>query len=159
MVFVSTAAEEQGLIGSHAYVQQPAIPLSNTYCNINMDMLGRVDSFYSNKKADSNYVYFMYRDSTKNIFNRKKLQGICEKYTQLKLDPLYDKESKKLTYGLIARSDNFPFMQNGIPSIWFFSGFHKDYHQPTDTPDKINYPLFKRRTQLVLATSWQLANE
>jgi len=30
---------------------------------------------------------------------------------------------------------------------------------PTDTPDKINYPLLKHRTQLVLATLWQLANE
>jgi hypothetical protein len=160
IVFVSTAAEEQGLIGSYAYVKNPAIPLSETYCDINIDMLGRVDSFYAGKRTDSNYVYFMYRDSSKNLFNRKKLQEINQKYSGLKLDTLYDRQSKKLNpYGLIARSDNFPFMQKGIPAIWFFSGFHKDYHQPTDTPDKINYPLFKRRTQLVLATLWQLANE
>ena len=31
IVFVSTAAEEQGLIGSYAYVRNPAIPLSETY--------------------------------------------------------------------------------------------------------------------------------
>jgi Zn-dependent M28 family amino/carboxypeptidase len=160
IVFVSTAAEEQGLIGGYAYVHQPVIPLSNTYCNINIDMLGRVDSFYTNRKADSNYVYFMYCDSTRKIFNRNKLQDLCQKYSPLNLDTLYEKESKRLnSHGLITRSDNFPFMQKGIPSIWFFGGFHKDYHQPTDTPDKINYPLFKRRTQLVLAIVWQLANE
>jgi hypothetical protein len=50
-------------------------------------------------------------------------------------------------------------MQKGIPALWFFSGFHQDYHQPSDTPDKIDFPLFKRRTQFALATLWQLANE
>jgi peptidase M28-like protein len=160
IVFVSTAAEEQGLIGGYFYVEHPVIPLSKTYCNINVDMLGRVDSFYTGKRVDSNYIYCMYHDSSKNIFNSKKLQRINKKYSQLKLDTLYDAESKVLSpYSLIARSDNFPFMQKSIPAIWFFSGFHKDYHQPTDTPDKINYPLFKRRTQLALATLWQLANE
>ena len=159
IVFVSTAAEEQGLIGGDYYVQHPVIPLSNTYCNINMDMLGRVDSFYNNKRADINYVYYMYRDSTKNIFNRMKLERISQKYGALNLDTLYEKYSKNVNYGLITRSDNLPFMKMGIPAIWFFSGFHKDYHQPTDTPDKINYSLLRRRTQLVLATLWQLANE
>lgn len=102
----------------------------------------------------------MYNDSSKNIFNSKRLQEINKKYGQLNLDTLYDAESKVLNpYSLIARSDNFPFMQKSIPAIWFFSGFHEDYHQPTDTADKINYSLFKRRTQLVLAILWQLANE
>jgi len=62
-------------------------------------------------------------------------------------------------YGLLDRSDNLSFIKEGIPAIWFFSGFHKDYHQPTDTPDKINFPLLKKRTQFVLATLWHLANE
>ncbi len=160
IVFVSTAAEEQGLYGSKYYVEHPVIPLSKTYCNLNIDMLGRVDSFYTGKKTDSNYVYCMYRDTTNKIFNSKKLNSISQAYGRLLLDTLYDRKSKALNpYSLIARSDNFPFMQKAIPAIWFFSGFHQDYHQPGDTPDKINFPLFKRRTQFVLATLWQLANE
>lgn len=160
IVFVSTAAEEQGLIGGYFYVAHPIIPLTNTYCDVNIDMLGRVDSFYTGKRSDSNYVYCMYKDSSTDIFNSKKLQEINKEYSQLILDTLYDAASRELKpNSLIARSDNFPFMQEGIPAIWFFSGFHKDYHKPTDTPDKINYPLFRRRTQLVLATIWQLANE
>ena len=160
IVFVSTAAEEQGLIGGYAYVQHPVTPLSKTYCNINIDMLGRVDSFYTGKRADSNYVYCLYNDSSKNVFTPKKLKEINRKYGRLKLDTLYDAKSRKIgPHSLMTRSDNFPFIQKGIPAIWFFSGYHKDYHQPTDTPDRINYPLFKRRTQLVLATLWELANE
>jgi Peptidase family M28 len=160
IVFVSTAAEEQGLIGSYAYVQHPVIPLTKTYCNINVDMLGRVDSFYSGKRPDSNYVYCMYKDSTSLVFNQTKLEEISQEYGHVKLDPLYDIKGKKISmYSLVARSDNFPFMKEGIPAIWFFSGFHHDYHEPTDTQEKINYPLLKKRTQLVLATLWRVANE
>ena len=123
-------------------------------------MLGRVDSFYTNKRSDSNYVYCMFYDSSHNVFTSRILNEINQKYSRLKLDTLYDRFTKRLNpYSLIARSDNFPFMKKGIPAIWFFSGFHKDYHQPTDTPDKINYPLLKRRVQLVLATLWVLANK
>jgi len=160
IVFISTAAEEQGLIGSYLYAEHPIVPLSKTYCNINIDMLGRVDSFYTGKRADSNYIYAFYNDSSKKIFNPYKLQEINKKYSGLNLDTLYDAESKELShYSLIARSDNFPFMQKGIAAIWFFSGFHKDYHKPTDTSDKINYSLFRKRTQFALATLWQVANE
>jgi hypothetical protein len=33
-----------------------------------------------------------------------------------------------------------------------------DYHKPTDTPDKINYPLLAKRAQLVFYTAWEMAN-
>jgi Zn-dependent M28 family amino/carboxypeptidase len=160
IVFVSTAAEEQGLIGSKYYVAHPVVPLSKTYCNINIDMLGRVDSFYSGKKSDSNYIYPIYRDTLGKIFNQKKLNDINESCCKLFLDSFYYVRNKNLRpHILITRSDNFSFIKENIPALWLFSGFHDDYHQPTDTPEKINIPLFKKRIQLVLATIWQLANE
>ena len=36
---------------------------------------------------------------------------------------------------------------------------HEDYHQTTDTADKINYTLLEKRTRLIFATAWQLANQ
>jgi hypothetical protein len=160
IVFISTAAEEQGLIGSKYYVAHPVVPLNKTFCNINLDMLGRVDSFYSGKKPDSNYIYPIYHDSSGKAFTEKKLTAIDSECCTLGLDSFYNVRNKNIRpYSLITRSDNFPFIKQNIPAIWFFSGFHNDYHQPTDTPDKINLLLFKRRTQLVLATIWQLANE
>ena len=35
---------------------------------------------------------------------------------------------------------------------------HEDYHKITDTPDKINYPLYQKRVKLIFATAWELAN-
>jgi hypothetical protein len=42
--------------------------------------------------------------------------------------------------------------------IFFFNGVHDDYHQPTDTVDKIEWELMKDRAQLIFHTSWDLAN-
>ena len=76
----------------------------------------------------------MYRDNTKKIFNQKKLQEISEKCSLLNLDTLYEKSSNKSNpCSLIARSDNFPFMQKGIPAIWFLVGSIQIIIQPTDT--------------------------
>ncbi|MEP6467358.1 MAG: M28 family peptidase, partial [Parafilimonas sp.] len=141
--------------GSLFYVEHPVIPLNKTYCTINIDMLGRVDSFYSGRKPDSNYVYLLLSDTSKNVINKQLLTKLNTNYAQLILDTLYENNPDNL----INRSDQYSFIKKGIPAIQFFSGFHKDYHQPTDTPDKINYPLFKRRVQLVFATLWTLANE
>jgi hypothetical protein len=158
IVFLSTGAEEQGSIGGYYYTDNPVIPLSKTYCNINIDMIGRADSFHVDNKKDSNYVYCLYYDSSNQVFNSSKLHSINDACCNLTLDTLYDKRSKKLN-GVITRSDNFAFIKKGIPSVFFFGGFHKDYHEPTDTRDKINYLLLKHRTQLALTVLWQLANE
>ena len=37
------------------------------------------------------------------------------------------------------RSDHFNFARKGVPIIFYFDGIHKDYHQPSDTPDTLDY--------------------
>ena len=36
------------------------------------------------------------------------------------------------------RSDHYNFARKGVPILFFFNGVHPDYHQATDSPDKIN---------------------
>ena len=57
------------------------------------------------------------------------------------------------------RSDHYNFAKKNIPIIFYFNGTHDDYHKVTDTPDKINYPLLKKRTELIFYTAWKLANQ
>ena len=40
---------------------------------------------------------------------------------------------------LLRRSDQWPFLQNGVPALFFHTGLHPDYHTPNDRPEKINY--------------------
>jgi hypothetical protein len=160
LLFISTAGEEQGLIGSTYYAAHPLLPLAKTYCSINIDMIGRVDSFYSGKRPDSNYVYTTYKDIPGNTINWEKMKSIDDACCHLTLDTLYNPKKRTPTaYGLMARADNLPFLKANIPTIWFFGGFHPDYHEPGDTWDKINFTLLTERTRLALATIWQLAND
>ncbi len=41
--------------------------------------------------------------------------------------------------GVLFRSDQYPFLMHDIPAVWWFTGFHPDYHQFTDTVEKINF--------------------
>ncbi len=159
IVFLSTDAEEKRLLGSDFYVNNPVLPIQNVFCNVNFDMIGRIDSTHLVSKNLNNYIYCIFRDTTNQVLNDYYLNKLNNKYTQLILDERYEKEAEsKVPYSLITRSDHYPFMRKGIPSIWFFSGFHNDYHQTTDTPDKICYPELKKRVQFVLALIWDLAN-
>ncbi len=40
--------------------------------------------------------------------------------------------------GVDGSSDHTSFLVKGVPTLFFFSGLHSDYHKPSDTWDKIN---------------------
>jgi len=60
---------------------------------------------------------------------------------------------------LLRRSDQWPFLQVGVPAVFFHTGLHPDYHRHTDTPDLINYPKMEKIARLAYVTSWNLANQ
>jgi hypothetical protein len=154
IVFASFTGEEAGLLGSAYYAEHPIHPLSKTKAVINIDMLGRVDTFYSGKRADSNYVYILVKDS----LNRGLRSAVYDanKSVNLKLDTYY--EQPQYMQRRLLGSDQYPFYLKGVPLIRIDCGFSKDYHKPTDTPDKINYELLNNQTRLVFLTLWNVAN-
>ena len=72
------------------------------------------------------------------------------------LDYKYDDTGDSNRY--FYRSDHYNFALKGIPVTFFFNGEHEDYTKPTDTPEKLNYPLLAKRTKLIFATAWYIAN-
>src|SRR5690606_36483814 len=87
---------------------------------------------------------------------RRISEEINDRYIYLHLD--YRFNDAQHPQRIFYRSDHFNFIQKGVPAIFYFSGLHDDYHQPTDTPDKINYRLLTKRTRLIFHTAWQCAN-
>ena len=154
ILFLHLTAEESGLLGSNFYVKHPVYALENTVVNLNIDMIGRVDQVYK-EKQDENYIYVIGADRLST-----ELHYISEAantwFTNLKLDYRYNEEDDSNRY--YYRSDHYNFAYQGIPVIFYFNGEHEDYHKPTDTPDKINYALLQKRTQLIFATTWYIAN-
>lgn len=152
ILFLHVTGEEKGLLGSKYYTNFPIFPLSNTISNLNIDMIGRVDSTHKN---DPNYVYLIGSDKISNELHELS-EEVNSRFTQLYLDYRYndDEDPNRFYY----RSDHYNFAKNNIPIIFYFNGTHEDYHRTTDTPDKINYEILAKRAQLIFYTAWEIAN-
>lgn len=154
ILFLIVSGEEKGLWGSDYYTNHPVYPLEKTSLDINIDMIGRKDD--NLKSLDSNnHVYLIGDDKISSDLPRF-VDSINNLYIKIITDRKYNdpKDPNRLYY----RSDHYNFAQKGIPIVFFFDGIHKDYHKPSDTPDKINYDLQERRTRLVFLLAWEAAN-
>ena len=152
ILFLHVTGEEIGLYGSRYYTENPVYPLENTVCNLNSDMVGRIDP---DKKDSPNYIYLIGSDKLSQELHNLS-EEVNEKYTQLELDYTYNDENDPNRF--YYRSDHYNFAKHNIPIIFYFNGVHEDYHKITDTPDKIEYDLMAKRAQLIFQTAWEVAN-
>ncbi|PZD79224.1 M28 family metallopeptidase [Mesonia sp. K7] len=152
VVFLHVTGEEKGLLGSKFYVENPIFPLANTVANLNTDMIGRIDVKHEGKE---DYIYLIGSDKLSTDLHNLS-EEVNKKYVQLDIDYTYndDNDPNRFYY----RSDHYNFAKHNIPIIFYFNGVHADYHKPTDTPEKINYDLLAKRTQLIFYTAWEIAN-
>ncbi len=153
IVFLHVTAEERGLLGSQYYADyEPLVPLKQTVANLNMDMMGRADPKRGIKNL--NYVYIIGSDILSEDLHDININA--NNYTNLELDFRFNdiNDPNQFYY----RSDHYHFVKNNIPAIFYFSGVHEDYHQPTDTAEKILYDVYSKRVKLIFHTAWGLAN-
>ena len=153
IIFLHVTGEEKGLLGSRYYTENPLYPLKETIANLNIDMIGRLDPKRVDK--DPNYIYLIGSDKLSNELHEVS-ELVNRKYTNLILDYTFNAENDPNRF--YYRSDHYNFAKNGIPVIFYFNGTHEDYHQPTDTADKINYDILQKRAKLIFHTAWELAN-
>ena len=57
------------------------------------------------------------------------------------------------------RSDQYPHIRFGIPSVWFFCGFTPDYHTPRDIVEFVDYKKMLKVTKLVYLTAFDVGNK
>jgi hypothetical protein len=154
ILFLANSGEEKGLWGSEYYTGHPVYPLEKTTADLNIDMIGRKDP--GRKTGDSNnYVYIVGDDKLSSELHPLSV-AVNKKYTKLELDYKFNDPADPLR--IYYRSDHYNFARKGVPIIFYFDGIHRDYHRPTDTPDKINYDLLEKRARLVFYTAWEMAN-
>jgi Zn-dependent M28 family amino/carboxypeptidase len=115
ILFAAVTGEEQGLLGSEYYAQNPTFPLSNIIACINIDAI--------------------------NIFGETKNITVIDG-DQSNLFDIVNSEAKKLNmfavkdrnpeHGLFYRSDQFSFAKQGVPSIYISNG---DEYVKTRSPE------------------------
>lgn len=154
ILFLAVSGEEKGLWGSAYYADHPVFPLEKTSIDINIDMIGRKDD--NLKSLDTNNHIYLIGDDKLSSELPGFVDSINNMYIKIITDRKYN--DPKDPYGLYYRSDHYNFAAKGVPIVFFFDGIHKDYHKPSDTPDKINYDLHEKRTRLVFFLAWDAAN-
>jgi hypothetical protein len=128
LVFIAFTAEESGLLGSAYYCRQPLFPLQDTTTMINMDQIGRLQD------------------------NKLMIGGLKSAKEFL---PLIEKLNAKHHFDLAkepagtAPSDNASFFARKVPIFWFFTGFHEQYHRPTDRVETLNVPGLRQIVAMV----------
>ena len=165
ILFAAWDTEERGLLGAWAYAEQPSRPLAKTVAVLNMDMIGRNEEV---PEGQGNSARFRGLDvqtaaSNNNAINvigtskSADLKAATEKANQafgLELKFRYDNN----TSNLMRRSDHWPFLQKGVPALWFHTGLHPDYHTINDRPERVNYEKMEKITRMIHQMSWDLAN-
>lgn len=155
VLFMTVSGEEKGLWGSEYFSEHPSIPMDKTTADLNIDMIGRTDT--ERTTADTlNYVYVVGDDKLSTEL-KPLSESVNNKYVKMSLDYKYnDPNDQNQIY---FRSDHYNFARKGVPVIFYYDGMlQADYHKPTDTIDKINFTLMKKRAQLVFYTAWEMAN-
>ena len=152
MLFMTVSGEEKGLLGSEFYTDNPVFPLQNTVANLNIDMIGRIDE---NHAPDSNYVYIIGSDKLSTELHEIN-ESMNKMHSQIDFDYTYNDENDPNRF--YYRSDHYNFAKNQIPVIFYFTGVHEDYHQPTDTVDKIMFQKTEKIARHIFYTAWEIAN-
>ncbi len=143
VMFIFFAAEEIGLIGSNHYCQRPVLPLKDVTCMLNIDMVGRNESSAKEKPEDNEgSIHLIGARRGGNTLHNVVLDANRHVGFRFELD----EES------IFDRSDQFNFYREGVGVAFLFGGFHPDYHQPTDRPERLNFKKIQSAARLYYLT-------
>jgi Zn-dependent M28 family amino/carboxypeptidase len=148
-LFVFHGAEERGLLGSRYYVAHPVVPLEKIVAVLNGDMIGR-------NHPDTAALLGTqppHRNSASLVQMALDANRVTSHFV---IDSLWDRPGHP--EGWYFRSDHVPYAERRVPSLFFSSNLHPDYHTPRDDAKRIDYPKLTRMARWMYMTGWIAAN-
>jgi Zn-dependent M28 family amino/carboxypeptidase len=143
MIFLTVSGEEHGLWGSAWFAAHPPVPIDKIVANLNLDMIGR------NWKDSIVVIGIEHSDLGETVAK------VTTAHPELGITPAPDPWPQENFFG---RSDHFNFARRGVPALFFFNGVHADYHQPSDSPDKIDAEKESRVVRFIYHVGLSVAN-
>lgn len=154
IVFIAFGGEEEGLIGSNFYVNNPIVPLAQTVAMINMDMIGRMKNDrklivggigtaaeWKPLVEKENRTIHAWIDAKKvKVMPKPASNGnvVQSNQTAMKGTPM-TRFALTINEDGFGPSDHSSFYAKQVPVLFLWTGTHEDYHKPSDTAEKINY--------------------
>jgi hypothetical protein len=143
IIFLTVSGEEKGLWGSRYFSEHPAVPIGRIVADLNIDMIGRNwrDTIVAIGKEHSDLG--------------TTLERVNRAHPELRMTAIDDRWPEEQFY---FRSDHYNFARKGVPILFFFNGVHPDYHQVTDSPDKIDSEKEARILRLLFHLGREIGN-
>jgi Zn-dependent M28 family amino/carboxypeptidase len=130
-------------------VAHPIVPLAQTVAVLNGDMIGR-------NNPDTAALLGSqppHRNSSELVQMAIQANTLTGKFV---IDSSWDRPTHP--EGWYFRSDHVPYAERNVPSLFFSTNLHSDYHTPRDEPKNINFPKLTRMTQWMYMTGWIAGN-
>lgn len=160
LLFVWHAGEEHGLWGSAYYADHPTVPLDRIVAQLNVDMIGRsrasTDTKPENKLLTGPNEVYVIGSKMMSSDLAELSERVNNGYLKVSFNYHYDDPNDPTR--LFFRSDHYNYAKKGIPIIFYFSGLHEDYHQPSDSVEKIDFTKMELVTRTIYATALALAD-
>jgi hypothetical protein len=143
IMVVGVSGEEHGLWGSDHFVENPPVPLDRMVADLNVDMVGRnwADTIVAIGKEHSDLG--------------ATLAGVSAAHREIGMTVIDDPWPYESFY---TRSDHYNFARKGVPVLFFFSGTHEDYHEPSDQVEKIDTEKTARIGRLLFHLGLEIAD-
>ncbi len=160
VLLVWHAGEEKGLWGSEYFNKFPTVDIKNVVAQLNIDMIGRSkkpdDANPKNKDlSGENAIYVIGSEMMSSTLGAVTKQT-NDAYLKMTYDYRYDDPNDKNRF--FFRSDHYNYAVNGIPIAFWFDGVHEDYHQASDSADKIDYEKMEKVTRTIFLTLWEITD-
>jgi hypothetical protein len=154
LVFIAFDAKEKNMAGSAYYADHPLHPMWKTIANLNIDAIGRVEGSHN---GQANYLLLVGAERLSSDLRTVTDRVLAERNIGLSIDySFYNSEVFSDLFYLF--SDQYHFGKHYVPVIYYTGGLHDDLYKPSDTEEKINYTILRKRAQLIFYTAWELAN-
>jgi aminopeptidase YwaD len=138
LLCIAFSGEEEGLLGSKYFTDNPGIDLSKVNAMVNLDMVGRLN--------DTGMLQISGIGTASGL---KELIYAKSDTSAIKL---------KLSEEGYGPSDHSSFYLKNIPVLFYFTGAHLDYHTPSDTWDKLNFEGMAGISAQIFDVAEELAN-
>ncbi len=142
VVVLLTSGEEFGILGTQWYLGRPAVPLSRTIADLQVEMVGRPDSLAGG--PGKLWLTGFERSTMGESFATAGLPIVADPRPEFKF---------------FERSDNIVFAMRGIPAHTLSSfNLHTDYHQPSDEAERIDFAHLEQVAGVVARATRALAD-
>lgn len=162
VLFALWNGEEKGSLGAEAFVESPQ-PARRVIANLNLDMVGRHEEILDpgnwrfaglpkvQASASVNTLHVLGYTLTPDLAAELRDANGAVGLTLLED---YDVGAQDL----LKRSDNWPFVEHGIPALFLTTGLHPDYHTPDDDTARIDFGKLAKVAQLAARAAWIVAD-